>query len=63
MKKVACGLSVCLVAIAIVPAVCAQAPKATDFPAPKPAFPGQTNAPAPQKASPRRHDQQNAHGG
>jgi aldose sugar dehydrogenase len=31
----------------------AQAPvKATDFPAPKPAFPGQTNAPAPAKASP-----------
>lgn len=31
----------------------AQAPvKATDFPPPKPAFPGQTNAPAPSKPSP-----------
>lgn len=29
----------------------AQAPKATDYPAPKPAFPGQTGAPAPKKAS------------
>jgi aldose sugar dehydrogenase len=30
----------------------AQQPKATDYPAPKPAFPGQTGAPAPQKPSP-----------
>jgi glucose/arabinose dehydrogenase len=29
-----------------------QQPKATDYPPPKPAFPGQTGAPAPQKPSP-----------
>ena len=29
-----------------------QQPKATDYPPPKPAFPGQTGAPAPQKSSP-----------
>jgi aldose sugar dehydrogenase len=52
MKKFACALAVCVAAIAIASPVHAQAPKATDFPAPKPAFPGQTNAPAPQKASP-----------
>jgi glucose/arabinose dehydrogenase len=49
MRKFACGLAVCLAAIAL--PLRAQAPKASDFPAPKPAFPGQTNAPAPQKAS------------
>ena len=52
MRKFACGLAICLVAIALAPPLRAQAPKASDFPAPKPAFPGQTNAPAPQKASP-----------
>jgi glucose/arabinose dehydrogenase len=52
MRRFAYALAAGLLAIAIVPAICAQAPKATDFPAPKPAFPGQTNAPAPQKASP-----------
>jgi glucose/arabinose dehydrogenase len=52
MRKFACGLAVCLAAIALAPPLRAQAPKASDFPAPKPAFPGQTSAPAPQKASP-----------
>jgi aldose sugar dehydrogenase len=52
MRKFACGLAIFLVAIALAPTLGAQAPKASDFPAPKPAFPGQTNAPAPQKASP-----------
>jgi aldose sugar dehydrogenase len=52
MRKFACALALWLAAIAITPPVGAQAPKASDFPAPKPAFPGQTNAPAPQKVSP-----------
>jgi glucose/arabinose dehydrogenase len=52
MRKFACGLAVCVAAIALAPPLRAQAPKASDFPAPKPAFPGQTSAPAPQKASP-----------
>jgi aldose sugar dehydrogenase len=52
MRKFACALAVWLAAVAIAPVIRAQAPKATDFPPPKPAFPGQTNAPAPQKASP-----------
>jgi aldose sugar dehydrogenase len=52
MRKFACSLAVCLAAMALGLPLRAQAPKASDFPAPKPAFPGQTNAPAPQKASP-----------
>jgi aldose sugar dehydrogenase len=53
MRKLSFALAVMVSTIAIASSVCAQAPpKATDYPAPKPAFPGQTNAPAPQKASP-----------
>jgi glucose/arabinose dehydrogenase len=51
MKRYAVVLAALIAAMALT--VRAQAPpKATDFPAPKPAFPGQTNAPAPAKASP-----------
>ena len=50
MKKHAFAVAA-LFAAMVLP-VRAQAPvKATDFPPPKPAFPGQTNAPAPAKAS------------
>ncbi len=53
MRKLSFAMAVMVSTIAIASSVRAQAPpKATDFPAPKPAFPGQTNAPAPQKASP-----------
>ena len=51
MKKHALAL-IALFVTMVLP-VRAQAPaKATDFPPPKPAFPGQTNAPAPAKKSP-----------
>jgi aldose sugar dehydrogenase len=49
MKRSAFALAALLFAISL-PAG-AQAPKATDYPAPKPAFPGQTNAPPPKRAS------------
>jgi aldose sugar dehydrogenase len=54
MTKFARALTLAAVVsgIAVAPLVRAQAPKATDYPAPKPAFPGQTGAPAPQKLSP-----------
>jgi len=53
MRKFAFALAVLVSTIAIASPVRAQAPpKATDFPPPKPAFPGQTNAPAPAKPSP-----------
>jgi glucose/arabinose dehydrogenase len=52
MRKFAFALAVLVSLIAIASPARAQAPKATDYPAPKPAFPGQTGAPAPQKASP-----------
>ncbi|MGC2333579.1 MAG: PQQ-dependent sugar dehydrogenase [Candidatus Acidiferrales bacterium] len=50
MKKQAFALAI-LLAIASLPAR-AQQVKATDFSPPKPAFPGQTNAPAPAEKSP-----------
>ena len=49
MKKHA--LPVVFLALAIALPVCAQRPKAEDYPAPKPAFSGQTGAPPPKKAS------------
>jgi len=52
MRKFACGLALWLAAIAIAPPVRAQAPKASDFPAPEACIPGQTNALRSQKASP-----------
>src|ERR1700683_4983947 len=53
MKKFAVALAVLVSTIELASPIRAQAPpKATDYPAPKPAFPGQTGAPAPQKASP-----------
>ncbi len=53
MRKFAFALAAIVSMIAFASPARAQAPaKASDFPAPKPAFPGQTNAPAPQKASP-----------
>ncbi|HXQ27566.1 MAG TPA: PQQ-dependent sugar dehydrogenase [Candidatus Acidoferrales bacterium] len=50
MNKHAFALAA-LIAAMILPVRAQQGPKATDFPPPKPAFPGQTNAPAPKKAS------------
>jgi len=49
MKKHA--LPVVALALTIVLPVCAQRPKAEDYPAPKPAFSGQTGAPPPKQAS------------
>jgi aldose sugar dehydrogenase len=52
MKKLVFALALSVAAVAMASPVRAQQVKATDFPPPKPAFPGQTGAPAPQKASP-----------
>jgi aldose sugar dehydrogenase len=52
MKKLAFALATLLSAITLGLPARAQQVKATDYPPPKPAFPGQTGAPAPQKASP-----------
>jgi aldose sugar dehydrogenase len=52
MKKLALVLAALFSMMSVAAPARAQAPKATDYPAPKPAFPGQTLAPAPQKASP-----------
>jgi aldose sugar dehydrogenase len=56
MKRVAFGLSVLVAMMGLGMLYCplagAQQAKATDFPPPQPAFPGQTNAPAPVKKSP-----------
>ena len=50
MKKSAWALGVLFVAM-VFPARAQQRLRAEDFPALKPAFPGQTKAPAPQKAA------------
>jgi glucose/arabinose dehydrogenase len=52
MKKSAFALALLLSTFALGLPTHAQQVKATDYPPPKPAFPGQTGAPAPQKASP-----------
>ncbi|MBZ5695930.1 MAG: PQQ-dependent sugar dehydrogenase [Acidobacteriia bacterium] len=50
MNKHAFAVAALIASIAF-PVRAQQGPKATDFPPPKPAFPGQTGAPAPKKAS------------
>ncbi|HKV06358.1 MAG TPA: PQQ-dependent sugar dehydrogenase [Candidatus Acidoferrales bacterium] len=52
MRKYAIVLAAFAAVAVIVPPARGQQVRATDFPPPKPAFPGQTNAPAPKKASP-----------
>jgi len=46
------GAAVAALGLAVAGAALAQRPRAEDFPAPKPAFAGQTRAPAPSSASP-----------
>ena len=52
MKRLPFALALLLSTFALVSLTHAQQAKATDYPPPKPAFPGQTGAPAPEKASP-----------
>jgi glucose/arabinose dehydrogenase len=52
MKRLPFALALLLSTFALGSLTHAQQAKATDYPPPKPAFPGQTGAPAPEKASP-----------
>ncbi len=53
MKNAALAvLSLSAFSLALIPSLARAQAKATDYPPPKPAFPGQTGAPAPQKLSP-----------
>jgi len=52
MNKLVSALALAVVVSSLAANLSAQQVKATDFPPPKPAFPGQTNAPAPKQPSP-----------
>jgi len=57
MKRSGATLGVLALTVTLAWQVRAQPPKAEDFPPPKPAFPGQTNAPPPAQASTPVHSE------